>query len=663
MATRLATGDVASLAGAAGGPYAFRDDPSPGKLETWAQRLTAPLRARSNSYATLSRILTHVHRHDGTFTDCDDAGLRAAATELRYELKLQNLAEAAVGKTFALVREVAGRKLGMPHFDVQLVGGWAMLNGMIAEMETGEGKTLTATLPACAAAMAGIPTHVITVNDYLAGRDAEIMRPIYEALGLTLGVALADMSDAERKAAYDCDITYTTNKQVAFDHLRDRIQLRGKHSRMSMHFLAEGRGELLLRGLYFAVIDEADSVLVDEAVTPLIISQRGKPQFEREMLADALEAAASLEDEVHFRLNRSERRLKLLPAGETWLVDWAAERAGLWHNTRYRRELVSQALKALYLFDRDQHYLVDEGEVKIIDEFTGRVMEGRSWEQGLHQLIEVKEGCEITGEMETMGRISYQRFFRRYLMLGGMSGTVNEVAGELRDVYGNDVATIPTNRPNCRQRYRGRMLVSEDEKWRYVVERIRAIHAEGRPVLVGTRSVVASEQLSELLTREGLPHEVLNARKDRHEAGIVAKAGARGRITVATNMAGRGTDIKLGDGVSDIGGLHVIATERHEARRIDRQLFGRCARQGDPGSYEEIASLEDQLVHIHLSDSLKRVAHTLLESGSRLGELGAMMLVARAQKKAQGRSGRRRVQMQKMDEYLSNVLAFTGRLE
>jgi preprotein translocase subunit SecA len=290
-------------------------------------------------------------------------------------------------------------------------------------------------------------------------------------------------------------------------------------------------------------------------------------------------------------------------------------------------------------------------------------MEGRSWEQGLHQLIEVKEGCEITGEMETMGRISYQRFFRRYLMLGGMSGTVNEVAGELRDVYGNDVATIPTNRPNRRQRYRERLLASEDDKWRYVVERIRAIHAEGRPVLVGTRSVVASEQLSELLTQAGLPHEVLNARRDKYEAGIVAEAGVRGRITVATNMAGRGTDIKLGDGVTDIGGLHVIATERHEARRIDRQLFGRCARQGDPGSYEEIASLEDQLVHIHLSDWLKRVAHKLLESGSPLGERGAMMLVARAQMKAQGRAGRMRVQMQKMDEYLSNVLAFTGRLE
>jgi preprotein translocase subunit SecA len=381
------------------------------------------------------------------------------------------------------------------------------------------------------------------------------------------------------------------------------------------------------------------------------------------MLADALEAAASLEDEVHFRLNRSERRLKLLPAGKTWLADWAADRPGLWQNTRYREELVSQGLKALYLFDRDQHYLVDEGLVKIIDEFTGRVMEGRSWEQGLHQLIEVKESCEITGEMETMGRISYQRFFRRYLMLGGMSGTVNEVAGELRDVYGTDVATIPTNRRNRRQRYRERLLGSEDEKWRYVVDRIRAIHAEGRPVLVGTRSVVASEQLSELLTQEGLPHEVLNARRDKHEAGIVAQAGVRGRITVATNMAGRGTDIKLGDDVADLGGLHVIATERHEARRIDRQLFGRCARQGDPGSYEEIASLEDQLVRIYLPDWLQRAAHRLLASGSRAGELGAMMLVARAQRKAQARSGRMRVQMQKMDEYLGNVLAFTGRLE
>jgi len=663
VVARSPIGSAAFQAGTTGAAYAFRNDAPPGKLERSVARLIAPLQARSSSWSVLSGVLNDIRRYDSKFTALSNEQLREAGTELRYRLKSSKLARAVVGEAFALIREIADRQLGMPHFDVQLVGGWAMLHGMVAEMETGEGKTLTATLPACTAALAGIPVHVITVNDYLAGRDADNLRPVYEALGLTVGVALADMSDAERKAAYACDVTYTTNKQVAFDHLRDRIQLQGKNTQISLHFLNPDRTSLLLRGLYFAVIDEADSVLVDEAVTPLIISRQGRPLFSQEILAEALQTAKLLDEKVHYRLKLSERRLNLLPAGETYLRDWAEQQSGLWHNTRYRQELITQALRALYMFARDHHYLVDDGKVKIIDEFTGRVMEGRSWEQGLHQLIEVKEGCEITGQMETIGRISYQRFFRRYLMLGGMSGTLREVAGELRDIYGMNVARIPTNRKNQRRTFRPGLLVSEDDKWQYIVKRIIAIHAEGRPVLVGTRSVVASEHLSELLEQHSLCHQVLNARRDRHEAEVIAGAGVKGQITVATNMAGRGTDIKLGAGVVELGGLHVIATERHEARRIDRQLFGRCARQGDPGSYEEIASLEDQLVIIYLSGWLRHAARLLIVSGNVIGKRVALMLVAMAQRKAQARGARMRVQTQKMDEYLGNVLAFTGRLE
>ena len=650
---------AALQAGSSAAAYALRTDASPGALDRVAARLAASLKSGERSWRSLSRILGEVHRHDGRFADLPDDALQRAAAELGYRLKTSRMSRPVVGETFSLVSETAERLLGLRHFDVQLVGGWAMLNGMVAEMETGEGKTLTATLPASTAALAGIPVHVITVNDYLAERDAETMRPIYEALGLTVGVALASMSEAERKAAYDCDITYTTNKQVAFDHLRDRIRLRGKSSEMSLHFL-DDRSGLLLRGLFFGLVDEADSVLVDEAVTPLIISRRGRPLFEKDMLVAALEAAGSLELGTHYQLNKSERRLTLTAAGEKRLTAWAEQRTGLWRNTRYRHELIVQSLRALHLFERDQHYLVDEGKVKIIDEFTGRVLDGRSWEQGLHQLIEVKEGCEITGQMETIGRISYQRFFRRYLLLAGMSGTVHEVGGELRDVYGLEVARIRTN-VKKRRRVEGPSITQRgDEKWRRVVERIAAVHARGRPVLVGTRSVGASEHLSELLAREGLVHRVLNARRDRDEAEIVAQAGGRGRITVATNMAGRGTDIKLGPGVAELGGLHVIATERHEARRIDRQLFGRCARQGDPGSYEEIVSLEDQLVALYLPEWLRAPARWLAGGA---GKRMALALVTLAQRKAQARGARMRVQMQKMDEYLGNVLAFSGRLE
>jgi preprotein translocase subunit SecA len=660
--TMTATRKHAALqAGSSVAAYALRMDASPGLLDRVAARLAASLKSRERSWAKLSRILRDVHRHDGRFAGLPDDALRRAAADLSYRLKTSRLSRPVVGETFALVSETAGRLLGLRHFDVQLVGGWAMLNGMVAEMETGEGKTLTATLPASTAALAGIPVHVITVNDYLAERDAQTMRPIYEALGLTVGVALASMSEAERKAAYACDITYATNKQVAFDHLRDRIRLRGKSSEMSLHFL-DDRSGLLLRGLFFGLVDEADSVLVDEAVTPLIISRRGRPLFEKDMLVAALEAAGSLELGAHYQLNKSERRLTLTAAGEQRLTAWAEQRAGLWRNTRYRQELIVQALRALHLFERDQHYLVDEGKIKIIDEFTGRVLDGRSWEQGLHQLIEVKEGCEVTGQMETIGRISYQRFFRRYLLLAGMSGTVHEVGGELRDVYGLDVARIRTNVKKRRSVAGPSITLRSDEKWRRVVERIAAVHARGRPVLVGTRSVSASEHLSELLAREGLAHRILNARRDRDEAEIVAQAGGRGRITVATNMAGRGTDIKLGPGVAKLGGLHVIATERHEARRIDRQLFGRCARQGDPGSFEEIVSLEDQLVVLYLPEWLRPPARCLAAAGG-VGKRLALALVTLAQRKAQARGARMRVQMQKMDEYLGNVLAFTGRLE
>ena len=643
--------------------YAMRSEPPAGRLERLAARVVSPLSAAGGSWTLLRRFVREVHRHAPQFQDMTDAQIRQQATELGYRLKASGMARGVVAEAFALVREAAGRRLGMPHFDVQLAGGWAMFNGMVAEMQTGEGKTLAATLPACAAALAGIPVHVITVNDYLAGRDAENMRPVYEMLGLSCGAALADMSDKQRQAAYRCDITYATNKQVAFDHLRDRLKLRNRESQLGLAFAEERDLDLLLRGLHFAIVDEADSVLVDEAATPLIISRQGKPLYAEEILVQALEFARRLRAGVDYVLIPRERNLRLLPPGEKSLLSWSHDQHGLWRNSRYREQLVTQALRALFLFERDRHYLVDENKVKIIDEFTGRLMADRSWEQGLHQLIEVKEGCAITGEMETIGRISYQAFFRRYLMLGGMSGTIQEVAGELRDVYGVRVARIPTHRPARRKAFAPGLTLSRDAKWERVVERVRQLQNQGRPVLVGTRSVGASEHISALLRAAGIEHRVLNARQDAGEAEIIADAGRAQQVTVATNMAGRGTDIKLAEGVAERGGLHVIATEKHESRRIDRQLFGRCGRQGDPGSFEQLASLGDDLFLVHASRPAYLLARLLLGTGGRRSERLALQVLGMAQRRAEAEAGRVRGQMQKMDEYLGTALAFTGRLE
>jgi preprotein translocase subunit SecA len=652
------------------GVYPQRDDAQPGWLERSAEALVAPLRNGSRtSYRRLSRIIGLVNLHGHGLAAKSDGELAEVARGLRYRLKRGGFADPLVGEAFALIREVAGRRLGMRHFDVQLVGGWAMLSGMIAEMETGEGKTLTATLPACTAALAGIPVHVITVNDYLARRDAAWMRPIYEALGLTVGTAAADVELDSRREAYACDVTYSTNKQVAFDHLRDRIVLRRRPSRLGLRLQAlqddeAGGARLIMRGLCFGIVDEADSVLVDEAVTPLIISRSGGAGHKHEIFQSALRLAAELEEGVDFTSDPRRRELELTEQGKARVMGLGDPLGGLWRNARYREELVSQALRALRFYVRDKHYLVHDGKVKIVDEFTGRLMADRSWERGLHQLIEVKEGCEITGEQETMGRISYQRFFRRYMMLGGMTGTAREVARELQSVYRLSVATIPPNRPVRRLGMPESLFLTEAQKWAAIVRRLEVLHAARRPVLVGTRSVAASEHLAALLESAGLPHRILNARQDGEEAEIIAQAGQPGQITVATNMAGRGTDIRLSPEVAEQGGLHVIASERHESRRIDRQLFGRCGRQGDPGSFEAMVSLEDELMGRYGPRPLSHLAAARLRHGpSHLGRWVGALAMTRAQRAAQRQAARMRRNLLKMEEYLGNVLAFSGQLD
>jgi preprotein translocase subunit SecA len=415
--------------------------------------------------------------------------------------------------------------------------------------------------------------------------------------------------------------------------------------------------QLLLPGLYFAIVDEADSVMIDEAVTPLIISKEVSLDDRARFYELALNLARALRVDEHYLLYESVRHLYLTAEGKDWLAERGQELGGLWQATIPREELVLQALKALHLFKRDHDYLVIDGKVQIVDAFTGRIMADRSWEKGLHQMIELKEGCELTPDRDTIARISYQRFFRRYLNLAGMTGTAREITTELYQIYGLQVYKVPTAQPT-RRHYAGDTICrTAEHKWQTVMEKVRRLHVTGRPVLIGTASVQASETLSQLLTEQGLPHSLLNARQDQEEAAIISMAGQRGRITVATNMAGRGTDIKLGPGVRELGGLHVIATERHDSRRIDRQLFGRCGRQGDEGSFEVVVSLEDPLVRLNCPAPLLKVMHA--GSSRRL----ASYLITLAQWTVERRHYNTRRNVMQSDEYYTNALAFTGRME
>jgi preprotein translocase subunit SecA len=554
----------------------------------------------------------------------------------------------------------------MRHFDCQLRGGWILLNGMVAEMETGEGKTLTATLPACTAALAGLPVHVITVNDYLTARDAELMTPVYRMLGLSVGVVVNGKEPAARRAAYGCDVTYCTNKELAFDYLRDRTAVGTQVNRIQLSIErlagAESRASrLVLRGLFFAIVDEADSVLCDEARTPLILSARSDQVPERSMYETALTVAARLKPTEDFVVEGGERQVRLTGEGQQKLAGWAESLPAMFRGTRRREELVKQALVAMQVFKRDTHYLVRDDKVQIIDEYTGRILPDRSWELGLHQMVEAKEGCPLTGQQTSIARITYQRFFRRYLRLAGMTGTAREIAPELWSTYRLPVVSVPTNRPVQRRDLGQRVYVTADGKWSAVVERVREVAAAGRPVLVGTRSVGASDELSRRLTEAGLKHRLLNARQDKEEAEIVAQAGQQGWVTVATNMAGRGTDIRLGRGVEPLGGLHVIATELHESRRIDRQLYGRCGRQGDAGSFEAIVAVDDELSRLYLGRLLAGVVRRLAR-GSDSRPL-VRKLIRFAQARAERSHAAIRRDLLTLDEQVGDLLSFSGKGE
>ncbi|HUJ86766.1 MAG TPA: preprotein translocase subunit SecA [Burkholderiales bacterium] len=658
---------------AAARPYPERSESEPGWHDRAAEFLLAtavrPLRDRlRNPARRLRRVVELAQRHERALRIATDADLATIARSMRGRLRREGFAPDLVGECFALVREAAARTIGKRHFEPQLMGGWGLLQGRLVEMETGEGKTFAATLPACAVALAGYPVHVITVNDYLARRDADEMSPLYRFLGLSVGTVVQGMERHERRDAYARAIAYCTNKELAFDYLRDRVALSRASSRLHLA-LEKLRGDagrdldLVLRGLYFGIVDEADSVFIDEARTPLILGSATPTTEESLQCERALQIAAALSAGEDFTVEAAERNVVLGAPGKAKLAAYCAGLDGVWTSARAREELVTQALSALVLFGRDQHYVVSDGKVQIVDESTGRVMPDRSWEHGLHQLIETKEGCTLTERRETLARLTYQRLFRRYIRLAGMTGTAREVSREIGSVYRLHVVRVPLHLPS-RRVYRGaRVFATQAEKWQAVADSVaRHGGGAGRPVLIGTRSVKASEELSAVLARRGIEHALLNAKQDKAEAEVIALAGEAGRVTVATNMAGRGTDIRLGEGVAERGGLHVILTEYHDSRRVDRQLFGRCGRQGDPGSCEAIVSLEDEIFEVYAPAFTRRVRRLVAE-GRNVPAAAYGALRALAQFAAERRGVRVRVQTLKLEQRLEQMLAFSGRGE
>jgi len=498
-------------------------------------------------------------------------------------------------EAFAVVREGAKRVLGMRPFDVQLVGGIVLHQGKIAEMKTGEGKTLVATLPVYLNGLTGRGVHVVTVNDYLAGRDAEWMGKLYNFLGLTTGTIVHDLDDQQRKEAYNADITYGTNNEFGFDYLRDNMKF--------------SKEDFCQRDFYYAIVDEVDSILIDEARTPLIIS--GPAEMDTALYSKVDRYARRFKRDEHFTIDEKARSLSLTDEG----VALAEELLGI-DNLYDPRNIewlhhVNQALRAHNLFKRDVDYLVADGEVLIVDEFTGRTMPGRRYSDGLHQALEAKEGVKVERENQTLASITFQNYFRMYEKLAGMTGTADTEAVEFANIYKLSVVVIPTHNPMIREDHPDMVFKNQKAKYRAAVREIKELNKQGRPVLVGTISIDVSEKLSAMLKKEGITHEVLNAKNHAREAEIIAKAGERGRVTIATNMAGRGTDIKLGEGVAELGGLHILGTSRHESRRIDNQLRGRAGRQGDPGSSRFYLSLEDDLLRIFGSDRISGILDRL----------------------------------------------------
>ncbi len=540
-----------------------------------------------------------------TYLEHEPDQLKKVALDLGFESRTHGNIEALVARGFALVRAAAMRELKMVHYDVQLIGGLAMCRGNVAEMKTGEGKTLTATLPMFLRALGGEGALLATSNDYLAMRDAMEMKPVYNLLGMSVGVIQTEMSREQRRESYKCDITYGTMKEFGFDFLRDHSARREQQQRDFYYGGSEGgvaqspMSVSVHRKPHFILIDEADSILIDDARTPLIISSAGddsSQEQETSLYQWSADSAPQFEEDLHYWYDRERRKVDLTPEGTALVREIAKPKdlAGIGLLQMY--DFVERAIQVYRDYEVNREYVVRDGEIVIVDEATGRISEGRRWSRGIHQAIEAKEHVKVSVDTATNAKITVQSFVSRFPHMAGMTGTAFTSAREFKKIYGMGVSVIPTNRKRQRTEYPIKYFAAEADKLQEIATDVKAIHEQGRPILIGTRSIAKSETLSVVLKEIGVPHDVLNARQIEREAEIVENAGQKGRVTVATNMAGRGTDIKIDDEVRELGGLHVIGTEMHESSRIDQQLFGRCGRQGDPGSVQLYICAEDKLL-------------------------------------------------------------------
>ncbi len=565
-------------------------------------------------------------------------GILQKTRDFKAQIKEGKSLDDLLPEAFALVREASVRTLGMRHFDVQLIGGIALHRGMIAEMKTGEGKTLMSTLPAYLNALSGKGVHVVTVNDYLAKRDAEWMGVLFNYLGLSVGVIVHDMNDMERKKAYAADITYGTNNEFGFDYLRDNMKF--------------DKESLAQRYLNFAIVDEVDSILIDEARTPLIIS--GPAEKSTHFYTQVNTIIPAFKKDIDYTIDEESKSVSLteegIAKGESMLqVDNLYDPANieLLHH-------VNQALKAHTLFKRDTDYIVKNNQVVIVDEFTGRLMTGRRYSEGLHQALEAKENVKIENENQTLASITFQNYFRMYNKLSGMTGTAETEAPEFKKIYDLDVMVIPTHKPMIRKDMPDMIYKTQEEKYEAVIEEIIRLHKSGQPVLVGTISIDVSEDLSKKLVKKGIRHNVLNAKHHKEEAEIVSNAGQKGAVTISTNMAGRGTDIKLGEGVLELGGLHILGTSRHESRRIDNQLRGRSGRQGDAGSSRFYLSLEDDLLRIFGGERIQAVMNKLgIERGEHIEHSFISKAIENAQSKVEGHNFEIRKHLLEYDDVMN----------
>ncbi len=602
--------------------------------------------------------------------------LRHEAQTLRERFRRGRAGEVEHDRALAVVAEIARREMGLcPHRE-QIMGALALGSGCVAEMATGEGKTLTAALAATIAGWRGRGTHVITVNDYLAQRDAQWMRPVFDRCDVSVASIRADSSETDRRRAYAADVTYCTNKEVAADFLRDRLRLgaRAAGNALGRELIdaiagsSDDAGRLerrtpLQRGLACAIVDEADSVLIDEAVTPLIIAGADPQQEADDVYLHAAGVARELVQGRDFVVDPARREVRLTRAGRTIALERMGACSMAWGADRRREELVVQALTAREHYHLGAHYVIQDERIVIVDEFTGRLMTDRTWRDGMHQAVEAKENIRIRPPQVTLAGISFQRFFRLYDRLSGMTGTAREAAGDLWRTYRLPVVHVPPHRPVVRVQHADRVFADAQSKRIAVIQETLRLRAGGRPVLIGTRSVESSERISAALAEAQAPHNVLSAVRHAEEAKIIAAAGEASSVTVATNMAGRGTDIRLGSGVAQAGGLAVIATERHESRRIDRQLFGRAGRQGDPGSAQVFISLEDELVMRYAPRILRAILKRMLRDEARGSVLAAFarMVCLMAERRASASARRMRASVLRSDDWLDDSLGFAGR--